>query len=154
MNSVLIIAGGILVLIVLLAIIFRKKEEYPYTKRKFLMSVPERKFYEELYKMVDGSKYVVLPQVPLSRVIEVTKRGKDFWKYHNRINKKILDFVIFKKLYYEPMLVIEYDDKSHERKERRKRDEFLDKALEKAGLKIVHVKYGEKISSKMFQNTL
>ncbi len=128
-----------------------KKERYPYRKREFLMSVPERKFYRVLLQQIDGKKYDIFPQVPLSRIVEVTEKGKNFWKYHNKINKKIVDFVVFKKPHYEPVLVIEYDDSSHNKKERRKRDEFVNRVLKKANLPIIHVKYGEKINLKFLK---
>ncbi len=131
----------LLLLFVLLGI--KRKERYPFRRRKYLMSVPERKFYEHLLSEIDADTYAVFPQVPLSRVIEVSVGGKEFWRYFNRINKKIVDFVVFKKPYYEPVLVIEYDDETHTRKDRKKRDIFLDSALKAANVPVIHVKYGE-----------
>ncbi len=148
MSNTIVLVGVVVIFLIFFAIFFAKKEEYPYRKRKFLMSIPERKFYETLLKQINQNDYVVLPQVPLSRIIEVEKRGKEFWRYHNRINKKIVDFVVFKKPYYEPVMVIEYDDSSHNRKDRKKRDEFVNRVLKKANLPIIHVKYGEKVDLK------
>lgn len=132
--------------IVLLIYVRTKREKYPFKKKKYLMSIPERKFYEHLLSTVDSDDYVIFPQVPLSRVIEVSVKGKDFWKHFNKINKKVVDFVVFKKPNYEPILVIEYDDSTHERKDRKMRDEFLNKSLQAAGVPVIHVKYGERFS--------
>ncbi len=142
----------LLLFFVLLSI--KKKEKYPFRRRKYLMSIPERKFYEHLLSEIDADIYAVFPQVPLSRVIEVSVGGKEFWRHFNRINKKIVDFVVFKKPYYEPVLVIEYDDETHTREDRKKRDIFLDNALKSANVPVIHVKYGEKFSLRSLKELL
>ena len=154
MSNVIVSIVVLILLLLLVAWFFPRKERYPYQKRKYLMSIPERKFYEELSRIIDTSKYVVLPQVPLSRVVEVKIRGKEFWRYHNKINKKIIDFVVFSKPYYEPVLAIEYDDKSHEKKDRRKRDDFLNNVMSKSGITLLRVKYGERIKPEDFKTYL
>ncbi len=121
-----------------------EEKKYPFKKKRYLMTQTEYKFYEVLHEIIKD-KFFIMPQVALSRIIEVqaglAKHGSDSW-YANfsRINKKTVDFVVFDKIYLSPMLVIELDDYTHNYFSRKKRDEFLDNALNSAGLNILHVK--------------
>jgi hypothetical protein len=121
-----------------------EEKKYPFKKKRYLMTQTEYKFYEVLHEIIKD-KFFIMPQVALSRIIEVqdglAKHGSDSW-YANfsRINKKTIDFVVFDKIHLSPMLVIELDDYTHNYFSRQKRDEFLDNALKSAGLNILHVK--------------
>jgi len=57
----------------------------------------------------------------------------------NRVVSKHVDFVLCDLQNIRPQLVIELDDSSHEREDRRERDAFVDQALEAASLPILHV---------------
>ncbi len=58
----------------------------------------------------------------------------------NRIDRKHVDFVICDGQTMKPLIGIELDDASHERKDRVERDEFVDQVFQAAGLPILHVK--------------
>lgn len=58
----------------------------------------------------------------------------------NRIDRKHVDFVLCDPAKTRPLLVIELDDVTHQRAERRKRDEFVDRACAAASVPILHVK--------------
>jgi len=117
----------------------------PFRKKKYLMTQTEHKFFGVLQEIIKD-KYFVVPQVALARIIEVKegqhdKYGPDsFYSNFSRINKKSVDFVIFEKGYFTPLLVIELDDYTHNFYYRRQRDKFLDEALKAAGLNILHIK--------------
>jgi hypothetical protein len=113
-----------------------------YNKKEFLLTIPERQFFENLQKLLPAN-YICFPQMVVANVLSVKIKAKDYRKYRSKIDKKTIDFVIFEKEYLKPVLAIEYDDKSHERSSRRKRDSFINKALEQANLDIVHIKYGQ-----------
>lgn len=51
---------------------------------------------------------------------------------------KCVDFVIVDHSTMQPLLVVELDDKSHERVERQERDRFVDEVLDSVGLPILH----------------
>jgi len=57
----------------------------------------------------------------------------------NRVMSKHVDFVLCDLQAVTPVLVIELDDSSHGRDDRRARDEFVDGVLSAAGLPILHV---------------
>jgi len=111
------------------------KPSLPYRKRE-LMTNPEREFFKVLEKVV-GGRYYIIPQVQLSKLVEPTSRK---YIYKNKINLKSVDFVLFDKEYFTPHLVIELDDSSHLREDRRARDKFVDEVLNKVGIKILHIK--------------
>ena len=117
---------------------------YPFKKKQYLMTQTEYKFFRALQEVIKD-QYVIIPQVALSRIIEVKnaleRYGSDSWYSNfNRINKKSVDYVIFDKIYLSPLLVIELDDYSHNTFNRQKRDDFLDGALKAAGLNILHIR--------------
>ena len=136
------VLGGVAVLLLVgILLMVRRGKISPFAKREFLMSIPERRFFEELKEMVP-SNYVVFPQVMLCSLVEVQLKGRDSWRYRNRISQKSLDFVLFEKPYYRPVLAIEYDGKTHDSWSRKRRDEFVDGLLRSCGLPILRVRHG------------
>jgi very-short-patch-repair endonuclease len=88
---------------------------------------------------------MVVPQVPLNSILSVkSKRSKpkwEFWRHENKINKKVIDFVIFDEKYCRPLMAIEYDGKTHERRNRQERDRFVDNVLNENGIECKHLKH-------------
>lgn len=111
----------------------------PYKKKEFFLNASERKLFEFL-QVALPKKYLVLPQVVMSSILNSPGSGKEFYKYQNKINRKILDFVIFEKNNLVPILAIEYDGPTHDRENRIQRDKFVDSVLESAGIDIVHIR--------------
>lgn len=132
-----------------------KEEEIrlPYVQRKYLMSNAERNFFSVLKEAVQD-KYYIIPQVQLSKIVEVNKYEKRKNTYNNKIDRKSVDFVLFEKEYFTPQVVIELDDSSHLLPEREERDKFLDKLLEKTGIPIVHVKTAFQYSTEELRTKL
>lgn len=115
----------------------------PYKRKDYLMNVSERKFFEELTKIIPNN-YEVFPQVPLSRIVETTKRtNSQGWR--NKIDKKVVDYVIFELPYYKPVVVIEYDGKTHKYPSRVERDKAVDRILATAGISNFHIKHSNNI---------
>lgn len=115
-----------------------KPASLPYDKRPYLLSPAERSFYEVLYRAVAPS-LVVFPKVRLADVVKVRK-GTEGWQGHqNRINAKQVDFLVCTCDTLSPALVVELDDSSHERPDRRDRDDFVNDTLAAARLPILHI---------------
>ncbi len=131
----------------------QKDKGLPFERRNFLLNIPERHFFEKLQVIVP-SEYVVFPQVLLSSIIKTSATRKEFWVFHNKINKKTVDFVIFEKQYLRPIVAIEYDGKTHDRKDRQLRDEFVNKALDLAGIKSIHIKHQKEIDFEEVKNKI
>ena len=59
--------------------------------------------------------------------------------FGGRISQKHVDFVLVDVRSTEIVLVVELDDKTHRRRDRSERDEFLDRAFAAAGVDVLHV---------------
>lgn len=110
----------------------------PYRKKDYFFSQAERSFYAVLMKAVAG-EFVVLAKVRLADILYIEKGTGAWQSFFNRIQSKHIDFVLCTPVLIQPVLVIELDDRSHDREDRRKRDGFADDALAAAGLPILHV---------------
>jgi hypothetical protein len=66
------------------------------------------------------------------------RRDKTNWY---RIQAKCVDFVLCEAHDFAPRLVIELDDRSHDRPDRRERDAFVDEVLASAGIPILHARW-------------
>ena len=117
---------------------------YPFEKKPNFLILSEQAFFQVLLQ-ITNNQYFIFPQIHLASILKVKtgefdKRG---WRrYFNRLIQKSFDFVIFDKQNLQPLLVIELDDSTHEQYKRKLRDSFVDKILEAANLKILHVKPG------------
>jgi hypothetical protein len=112
--------------------------EFPYRARTFLLSDAELAFYRVLAQTV-GDDYTVVFKVRLADVIDCPEA---VWSlgYGRLIAQKHLDFVLCDPDTTRVALAIELDDRSHRRPSRQARDEFVDRALQSAGVPLVRVR--------------
>lgn len=139
MKLILLAALVITVLIILglLKAICTPKIQTPYEKEA-LLSAAEETFFKCLIKAVP--EFFVFPKIRLADIVKV-KKGLDKStkaKSFNRIRSKHIDFVLATRDTVEITWAIELDDFSHSRPDRQRRDEFVDKALNAAGIPIKH----------------
>lgn len=130
-------ACAVLLLLAWWAIGRRGAARLPYFSQEFLLSKGELAFFRILRRALpDG--VMVAPKVRLADVIGCTGEG---WKrgFGARISRKHVDFVLADEATARILLVVELDDRSHQRADRRKRDAFVDDALAAAGVPILHV---------------
>lgn len=104
-----------------------------YTKREYLLTETELKFYKLLKKITDEMNLTICPQVTLYEILQ-NKDYKDF----NKIQSKSIDFVIT-----EPnlkiKLCIELDDQSHYKNKRIQRDIFINKLFNDLNIKLLRI---------------
>jgi very-short-patch-repair endonuclease len=114
-------------------------EECPYL-RADLFSPAERSFLGVLDQAVAG-RYRVMGKVRLADVIKVERAQAQGGRQSawNRIQSKHLDFVLCDPATLAVAFVVELDDKSHKQSNRKSRDEFVDRALAAAGIRVVHM---------------
>ncbi len=129
----------IAIVVVILSNLSKKKEIYPYQKKKYFLTPNERAFFEVLLQIVND-QYFVFPQVHIASVLEVIKGQPNFMAWFNKIIRKSFDFVIFDKQNLNALLAIELDDPSHNQPERRQRDSFVNEAVKASDLNILHIK--------------
>jgi len=114
------------------------KVAFPYGKRDNFLSPAELSFYRVL-KSALPAEWQLIAKVRLADLFFVRQPHRNQGA-RNRIEKKHVDFVICDAATMEPLLGVELDDSSHDRADRKERDEFVDGVFAAAGLPILHVK--------------
>lgn len=113
-----------------------KSDPLPYSRQKYFFSAAERSFYEVLWRITPD--HTVFAKVRLADLVYVSKGATSSQSHFNRIRSKHVDFVICDRD-LAPLVVVELDDSSHDRADRKSRDLFVDAVLAAASLPIVHV---------------
>jgi very-short-patch-repair endonuclease len=110
-----------------------------YEKESSLFSPAERSFLGVLDQTF-SQQYRIMGKVRLADVIKVksvSKRGA--WQNaFNRIQSKHVDFAVCEPATLAVKFIIELDDASHTQAKRQDRDDFVNKALQAAGIPVYH----------------
>ena len=143
MNNIL-YAIALLLFVVLAAWVKAREAKavaYPYERADALFTAAERAFLHALEQSA-GSQFRITGKVRLGDILHVHKGLSNSQRTtaRNRINQKHVDFVLCDPRSLQVVGVIELDDRSHDRPDRQRRDEFVDRALGAAGIPILHVK--------------
>jgi very-short-patch-repair endonuclease len=111
---------------------------YLYKKKPFFLSRAEHECYDALLQAV-GNDYLIFAQVHLPTIIDHKVKGQNWRGAFSHINGKSVDFVLCDKAYIAPKLAIELDDRSHERSDRKDRDQEVERVLKTAGVPLLRV---------------
>ncbi|KAB0289278.1 DUF2726 domain-containing protein [Vibrio fortis] len=117
-------------------------KHYQYQPIKKLCTANELSFYQALVIVTKG-KYTVFSKVRIADVMAPKKGAynkSDWWRAFNAIAKKHVDFVLCDPLTLEVKMLIELDDSTHNRQDRKERDKLVDMAAASAGVEIKHFK--------------
>jgi predicted RNA-binding Zn-ribbon protein involved in translation (DUF1610 family) len=115
------------------------KIEYPYHIRDDFLSPAELSFYLVLKSQVSDWA-LVFPKVALRDLFYAkTSDNSKYRTYTNKIDRKHVDFLLCDPTAVRPIVGIELDDKSHQRQDRKERDEFVEKVFQAAKLPLVRV---------------
>lgn len=115
-----------------------KPSAFPYRRKDYLLTRAERCFFDSLQTAVRNSWHVSA-KVRLADLFFIVK-GTGAWQSHfNRINAKHVDFVLCRPSDMRPMAAIELDDRSHERKDRIARDEFVNDLFKQTGFPLIRI---------------
>ena len=101
-----------------------------YAKKECIMTPPERAFMNILESLF-GARYRILPQIALISLVDKL----NYTSYRNELFR-VVDFVIASPDFM-PLVVIELNDRSHLRADRRERDAKVAEILQKAELPLV-----------------
>jgi len=111
---------------------------FPYYARRALFSEAERAFLGVLEEAA-GEHYRVFGKVRLADVLGV-QRGTPAGERQralNRVLQKHVDFVVCRPADLVVVALVELDDATHARGDRRTRDAFLERACSAAGVKLL-----------------
>ena len=109
----------------------------PYKVRDDFLSPAELSYYKVLSSFI-GPNVTIFPKVRLADILFVSRPNENIG-FFNRISRRHVDFLLCDAVNLKPTLVIELDDLSHSRSNRKEKDSFLDEALAAAGLPILRV---------------
>ena len=111
--------------------------EIAYALRDDFLSPAERSFYGVLLT-VTGTSLVVCPKVALGDLFFAKPEDPRQRRIlTNRIDRKHVDFLLCKPGSMRPVAGVELDDRSHERADRRERDQFFEEVFRVAGLPLL-----------------
>lgn len=128
-------------------------EPLPYVTRDSLLTAAERSFFAALHAVCSG-RSLIFAQVQLSKLI-YPRAGVARWQtFQNKIDRKSVDFVLVDPGSLKVQLVIELDDRSHERKSRQDRDDFVNRALAAAGLKLLRLPAASTYGTQDLENAI
>ena len=132
------------------------ENQLKYKRKESLFSDAELSFLGILDRAIPD-EYRVFGKVRIADLI-IPEDNKNFLRAFNQISAKHVDYVICERASLKPVIVIELDDKSHNTKKSRKRDEFVNKAFLSANLKMIRFKaktgYSQKEVEAQIENEL
>ena len=108
----------------------------------------ERSNYITLKQAADQKGYIICPKMRLADIV-TPRNDPQYMSRFGKIKSKHLDFVIYDNNMRNIITVIELDDNSHNRADRKERDEFVDFILNDCGIRIIHTRY---ITKDIFDN--
>ncbi|MDR1094302.1 MAG: DUF2726 domain-containing protein [Clostridiales bacterium] len=127
--------------------------EYAYNLKASPMTAAENRFYFVLREVLPEN-YVVIPQMPLTAVVERPGQSAAV----NKIDRKSVDFGVFraqkrgKDKILRPVFLIELDDETHSLSYREERDKFVNGVCRQIELPLLRVpagEYGERAVGKL-----
>lgn len=111
----------------------------PFKLRDDFLSNAEISFYQVLRTVV-GEQMLICPKVNLGDLFFVaTGDHRKNRALANRVDRKHVDFLLCNPKTVRPILGIELDDKSHDRPERKTRDELVESVFAAAGLPLIRI---------------
>jgi len=110
----------------------------PYRRSESLLTPAERSFYEVLRGVV-GDDVHLFAKVRLADLVWLPRAMDNRQAHLNRITSKHIDFVLCERHSLAPLLAVELDDSSHQARDRRQRDVFVNEVLQAAGLPLLRV---------------
>lgn len=114
-----------------------RKKGLPYRSRGCLLSKGEAAFFRVLVQAVPPGVRVC-PKVRLADLVSWPRNG---WReFGAPTSGKHVDFVLVEGDSARILTCVELDDKSHDRRDRRQRDAFVNATLRAAGIPVVHVR--------------
>lgn len=121
----------------IVCVVFFRRAKYPYFPRGTLLTKAELHLYNAL-RRATPSNHMIMMKVRLNDIINCSDRD---WArgFGPKISSKHIDFVLINAQSTEITLCIELDDRSHERGDRKRRDAFVNNALNAADVPLLRV---------------
>lgn len=135
-----------------------RRSTLPYLVRDTLNSPTEQAFFSVLRQCVDLDVMIAC-KVRIADVLEVKLKKRHandqrWWRFFRLISSKHIDFVLCDVTTSRFLLAIELDDRSHQRRDRQRRDQFVDQVFASAGLPLLHFKASRRYDRQEIQDQI
>lgn len=153
-NTYVLYAIGATFILIAAFVLFGGMSFNSYVAKTHLMTAAERNFYYYLIQAVEG-RAQIFSMVRVADVVDIKSsvQGKKRLQKLGKIAQKHFDYVLV-----DPdtkiLCAIELNDSSHEQKERKERDEFLDNVMKATGIPLLKVKAAKKYDIKLIKQHL
>lgn len=118
------------IILLVIKVLYQKKKEANYFAKDRLLTTTEIKYYDLLRSLINED-FLILPQINLASVID--KQGGS--NFRSELFRNV-DFGVFD-YNFRPLFLIEINDNTHFRKDRKERDKKVNEICKKAGLPIL-----------------
>ena len=115
-----------------------KKSRYRYYAKPYIMTARENECFKMLNEIF-GAKWFVIPQVHLSALLNHKVKGQNWSAAFRHINGKSVDFVLVGKESYKIICAIELDDSTHDRADRKERDNEIERIFNEAKIPLARI---------------
>lgn len=140
MKDLIFIAFVLAIFFVICVRILSKKNEPTYIKKTGLLTPSERSFFGVIEQIINN-KARIFCKVRIADIMDISgiKNKRSWWKAFSKISQKHIDFIICSKDDFSFYCAIELNDKSHNKEERKQRDEFIRKIFISVGLPLIEI---------------
>ncbi|WP_342594208.1 DUF2726 domain-containing protein [Salinicola lusitanus] len=131
---------------------------YPYIPQERLNTPTEQAFYAAIQRAM-GSTLLIACKVRIADVLQVRfrkrhRRDQRWWRYFRLISSKHIDLVLCEPRGGRILAAIELDDRSHRRRDRKRRDRFVDDAFASAGVPLLRFPASGRYDAREIQERL
>lgn len=121
-------------------------------RQKYLLTGNELYFYLHLKPIAEKLGLAVLSKIRMADLVEpIATSRKKYLSLFSRIKAKHIDFVLCDPENLHVKLLIELDDASHQRDDRRQRDKFIEAVYKQTGYKLLRLFSNEDIEEKIVE---
>lgn len=112
-----------------------------------LLTANEKQKFTSIKYVTDKLRLQLYAKVRLADIVTPKEDLKNWYAYFNKVKSKHVDFLICNN-FFEPICVIEIDDVSHDKNDRKQRDKLVNFILNDVGIGVIH-KRGQIITSEL-----
>lgn len=110
-------------------------ERFPYYCNNSLLTNKEKSFYKTLKPIADKYGLTVFTKIRIADIVSIPRNTEIKW--FNYIKAKHIDFVLCDNE-TKPLILIEVDDRTHDRADRQERDEFVNQIFRQTQTPLLH----------------
>lgn len=114
-------------------------EPMPYKIADSIFTKSEKELFDTLEAMCKDKNLILLSKVRLADIAKIKNSCNNFQYWFNKVRSKHVDFLVCERENGKPILAIELDDYTHNQKNRKERDEFVNQVYKCIELPILHI---------------